>query len=90
MFAFLPFQVNAHKFVIPYYVMTRDIRRDLAAEKITVTVKGLFGNCAKVTAYDPLVDRRKEIRVLASNDGLLELEVAATDHLVRLEVEEAH
>lgn len=32
----------------------------------------------------------KEIRVLANNDGLLQLEVAATDHPVLLEVEETH
>ena len=89
-FAFLPFQVNAHKFVIPYYVMTRDIRRDLAEEKFTVTIKGLAGQGAKVTAYDPLLDRPKEVRVLASADGVLRLEVAATDHPVLLEVQEAH
>jgi hypothetical protein len=41
MFAFLPFQVNARRFVIPFYVITRDINRDLPGELFTVTIKGL-------------------------------------------------
>jgi len=33
--AMLPFQVNARKFIIPYYVMTRDIRRGLPEKAFT-------------------------------------------------------
>ena len=33
--ALLPFQVSRRRFVIPYYVMTRDIRKELAPEEYT-------------------------------------------------------
>jgi len=87
--AVLPFQVNAHKFIIPVYVMTRDIRRDLPAELFTITLKGLAGRGARVTAYDPICDQRQPVQVVAADEGLLKVEVAATDYPVLLEVEEA-
>jgi len=87
--AVLPFQVNAHKFVIPYYVVTRDIRRDLPAEKFTVTLNGLVGQGAKVTAYDPILDRRQDVAVASGTQYTLQLELSATDYPLLLEVEEA-
>ena len=87
--AVLPFQVNATKFVIPFYVVTRDIRRDLPEEKFTVTIKGLSGKGAKLTAYDPMLDRRENVRILSTEDGMLKLELTAVDYPVLLEVEEA-
>jgi len=87
--AVLPFQVNARKFVIPYYVVTRDIRRDLAEEKFTVVIKGLAGKGAKLCAYDPVLDRRRDVRVVSDEEGLLKLELTAVDYPVLLEVEEA-
>jgi hypothetical protein len=87
--AVLPFQVNAKKFVIPFYVVTRDIRRDLPEEKFTVAIKGLAGKGAKLTAYDPVLDRRKDVRVVSAEGDTLKLELAATDYPVLLEVEEA-
>ena len=87
-FAFLPYQVNARKFVIPYYAMTRDIRRDLAPENFTVTVKGLAGPSAKITAYDPLLDQRKKVKVISADGDMVKLELATTDYPVLLEVEE--
>ena len=74
-FAFLPFQVNAHTFVIPYYVMTRDVAHvyapnaagghqyDMPAEDFTLTIGGLHGSRARVTAYDPLNDRPVTIKI---------------------------
>jgi hypothetical protein len=87
-FAFLPYQVNARKFIIPFYVMTRDIRRDLPPENFTVTIKGIIGQNAKITAYDPLLDRRKSVRVISAEGDVLKLELTATDYPILLEVEE--
>jgi len=87
--ALLPFQVNARKFVIPYYVVTRDIRRDLAPEKFTVALKGLTAKAAKLTAYDPILDKRHPVPVLSNKDGLLKLELTATDYPILLEVQES-
>ncbi len=87
--AVLPYQVNAHKFVIPYYVVTRDIRRDLPPEKFTVTLKGLTGDGAKLSAYDPILDRRQDVSAVAAGQNTLKLELSATDYPILLEVEEA-
>lgn len=34
--AFFPLQVNAHKFLIPYYVMTRDVPKELSPERYRI------------------------------------------------------
>ena len=86
--ALLPFQVNATRFVIPYYVVTRDIRRDLPEEAFRVTIKGLAGKKAKVTAYDPVLDRSRQIHVLSAQQETMQLELPATDYPMLLEVEE--
>jgi hypothetical protein len=52
-FAFLPFQANAHRFVIPYYVMTRDVMKAWPEDSFDVTVAG-FSSTARFSAYDPL------------------------------------
>jgi hypothetical protein len=87
--AILPFQVNANKFVIPYYVMTRDIRRDLPPENFTVTLKGLNGKAPKLTAYDPILDQRLDVQVISNEQGLLRLNLSATDYPILLEVHES-
>lgn len=65
--AILPFQSSAKRFVIPYYVMTRDVYKDLAPEAFTVAVSGFNGNRAKITAYDPMNDRAVPVKVVAKN-----------------------
>ena len=64
-FAFLPFQVNARTFVIPYYVMTRDVTHvynpaatgghqyDMPAENFTLTIGGLHGRGAPCDGLRP-------------------------------------
>jgi hypothetical protein len=85
-FAFLPFQVNARRFVIPFYVMTRDIKRDLPEEKFTVTVRG-FDAKAKFSAYDPIRDARSAVRVISADASAVKLELSARDYPVLLEVD---
>ncbi|MBV9852559.1 MAG: hypothetical protein JO250_23080 [Armatimonadetes bacterium] len=99
-FAFLPFQVNARTFVIPYYVMTRDVYRvynpsatggyqyDMPAEDFTLTVGGLHGRRASVTAYDPLNDRRVAVKKLGGDARTLAVRVPAVDYPYLLIVRE--
>ena len=87
-FAFLPFQVNQHKFVIPYYVMTRDIMKDLIPEKFTLEVeaKELEGEL-QVEAYDPISDTIIPVEV-KQQQRKLTLTVTATDYPCLLTIKE--
>lgn len=89
-FAFLPFQVNSKRFIIPYYVMTRDVMKNMPPEQFTVQIEGLRGSGASVTAYDPIND--KDVPVVVKGKGLnrLDLILTATDYPYLLTVEEAH
>ena len=86
-FAFLPFQVNAKRFVIPYYVMTRNVMNGLAPEKFTVQIGGFAAN-AKFSAYDPFTDAAVPVRVRAQNKTGVTLELIATDSPFLLTVQE--
>lgn len=87
--AILPFQCNARRFVIPYYVMTRDLKVDLKPERFTVEIAGLRGAGAAVSAYDPLNDRPVPVAVQAQAGDRLTLSLTATDYPYLLLVEEA-
>jgi hypothetical protein len=52
--AILPFQVNPTKFVIPYYIMTRDLYVDLAELTYNVTFTGMDLRTASISVYDPI------------------------------------
>ena len=87
-FAFLPYQVNAHRFVIPYYVVTRDLRASLAPEDFTLTIAGLRGAGAQVSAYDPSNDRLVPVKLGAATADHLSLTVTAADYPYLLTVDE--
>ncbi len=88
-FAFLPFQVNARRFVIPYYVMTRDVMKDLTPEQFTVQIKGVKGIGASVSAYDPLKNKTVPVIVNQKGSDNLSLTLTATDYPYLLTVQEA-
>jgi hypothetical protein len=90
--AFLPFQVTADRYVVPTYVMTRDIARryraaarrpggafDLPPERFRLVIGGL-GRCdLRVSMSDPLLHTRQPIRVVACSRRALTLDVPLTD-----------
>jgi hypothetical protein len=79
-FTFLPFQVNANKFVIPYYVMTRDIQKDLTPENFTVEIRGI-SNLASVSVYDPINEKTVPVKVSQNtSSNTFNLELIATDY----------
>lgn len=88
-FAFLPYQVNSKRFVIPYYVMTRDITKDLPPEQFTVQLKGIKGDGATVTAYDPINDKNVPVTVIGKGAETLSVNLTATDYPYLLMVQEA-
>ena len=88
-FAFLPYQVNAQRFVIPYYVMTRDVLQDLTPEAYTLEIAGLNGIGATISVYDPIGDRMIPVTILNQSTQSLTLELTATDSPYLLIVQEA-
>ncbi len=89
-FTFLPFQVNAKRFIIPYYVMTRDIAKDLPPEQFTVQIKGLKGEGASITSYDPINNKDVPTVIKSKGTDSLELVLTATDYPYLLTVQEAN
>jgi hypothetical protein len=94
--AVLPFQASPTRFVIPVYVMTRDLatlyrpaapaadiaRFDLPFETFRITLGNLPGSARapSITAYDPLSGLPTAVRLLSRSGGEAVLELAATDY----------
>lgn len=88
-FAFLPYQVNAHRFVIPYYVMTRNITQPLAPESFEIVFTGVHAKGASVRVYDPLNDVSVPVVVGSPVWDELRLTVTAADYPYLLIIDEA-
>lgn len=88
-FVFLPYQVNSNRFIIPYYMMTRDIMKDLPPEQFTVQIKGLKAEGVSITAYDPINDRDIPVVVNGKEPNSVNLTLTATDYPYLLTVQEA-
>jgi hypothetical protein len=87
-FAFLPYQVNSQRFVIPYYVMTRDVTKDLLPEKFTIQISKLKAQRATVSIYDPMNDRTLPVTINNRGSDFLNLTLLATDYPYLLVVQE--
>jgi hypothetical protein len=86
--AVLPYQVNAKRFVIAYYVMTRDVRQPLPAEEYTLELGGLNAAGARFSVYDPLTGQTVPLKVHAAQQDRLLLSLPATDTPRLLTVQE--
>ena len=94
--AVLPFQSSPTRFVIPVYVMTRDLltlyrpqapssevsRFDLPDENFQITLGNLPESSAQptVSAYDPLRNQSTPARLVSREGGTGVFEFAATDY----------
>jgi hypothetical protein len=87
-FQFLPFQINAHRFVIPYYVMTRNPVQPLVPEAFTLKIQGIHGSGATITAYDPLNDAVVPVTVKSVGTNSVTIVVTAADYPYLLIVQE--
>jgi hypothetical protein len=57
MFAFLPFQLSASRFVVATYVMSYDITAPPPPMSFQLQIKGVAGRLARTRYYDPIQDR---------------------------------
>jgi len=103
-FAFLPFQLSARRFAVPYYVVTLNAtqawrpelsaldsaRYDLPDQEYDVTVGNCAGKGAKVSAYDPLHGLTVPVKVLAVTLSTLKVRLSAKDYPRVLLIDEAH
>jgi len=102
-FAFLPFQVTAGKYLIPYYVVTVDMshvwdatkapldpaRYDMPPQDFDVTIGNVIGPGATVSAYDPLSNTAIPVKIVAAGANTLTVRLSATDYPRLLQVTEA-
>jgi hypothetical protein len=101
-FAFFPFQVTARRFVIPVYVMSRDVagiqnpakaptdptRFDLPGERYLLDIGGVDGRQASVSMSDPLTGRTIPVTVMARGTNSIGVKVPVTDSPRLLTIEE--
>jgi len=87
--AFFPFQAANDRFVVAVYVMTRDVRRELAPERFTLAIGGVHGNTARVSATDPLTGGAAAARVVSRSSEGLTVSFPATDSVRLLTLEDA-
>jgi hypothetical protein len=85
--AILPFQVSPNHFVIPYYVMTRNLAVPLNPESFTITLQGVRAATARVMCYDPLNDSNYPIGmdILANDTISVLLDAADYPYLLMIE-----
>ncbi len=102
-FAFLPFQLSARRFAVPYYVVTLNatkiwrpelgaldpVRYDMPEQEYDVTVGNCAGARAHVSAFDPLKGMAVPVKVLAATATSLTVRLVAADYPRVLLVDEA-
>jgi hypothetical protein len=102
-FAFLPFQANARRFVVPVYVMTRNVARnyrplapatdptrfDMPPERYRMAIGGVDGVGARVSATDPLTGTAIPVQVVSGTEEGLVVEMDVTDSPRLLTIQEA-
>ncbi len=93
-FAFLPFQLSANKYVIPYYVVTLDMshawdktknvldpaRYDMPPQQYDVTVNNVNGAGVTVSAYDPLSNTAVPAQVVSGTASSVTVRLQAVDY----------
>ena len=101
-FGFFPFQVNDSRFVIPTYVMTRNVaevyrprapqsdptRFDMPPEQYRMKIGGVRGPGASVSATDPLDGSSLPVDVVARTANTLTVEMNVTDSPRLLSIDE--
>jgi hypothetical protein len=76
----LPYQSNPHRFVIPYYVMTRNLADPLTPEPFTIALTGLNTATTKIECYDPMADTYYPVTVNSTANGTITSTVTAADY----------
>ena len=93
-FACLPYQLSANSFAVAYYVVTRNMghewakdrdvldpaRYDMSEQTFQLTLANVRGQGAKVSAYDPLLDREVPVKTLAAGAKELTVSLPTVDY----------
>ena len=92
-FAFLPVQVNPHRFAIAYYVMTRDVRHvynhsatdgrqyDMPEETFRLSVSGINHKGLHLECYDPICNTTSRVEsAAATGPNSFSVKVSAVDY----------
>jgi hypothetical protein len=87
--AFLPFQVDATKFVIGAYVMTQDFPNSLAPQRYRITISGLDGRDATVRYYSPDKGTMQPLAVVARSAVSITLRLSLTEVPNLLELDDS-
>ena len=69
-FAFLPFQTNARRLVIPVYVISYDVTQRMPEEMYRLTIRGLDGEARTVWLIDPITGGREQLQPTADLTSL--------------------
>jgi len=78
--AILPFQSNQNRFVIPYYVMTRNLFPSMTPERFNITFSGLHAAGINAHCYDPIANAYYPSSINSNADGTVTISVNATDY----------
>jgi hypothetical protein len=76
--ALLPFQSNDRRLIIAHYFVTRDIRREIQAEAVTLDIFGLSAG-ASLRVYDPMADSWSDVRPPRAVENGMSVTLAITD-----------
>jgi hypothetical protein len=79
MFTFLPFQVNARKFVCGVYVMAYDMTNPPAPTTFRIWVNNVKGS-ASVSLIDPIQNKPVGIQVLQRQSNRIRLQFQAVEY----------
>ena len=92
--AFFPFQSDSHRFVVPAYVMTRDMARlynptapstdvtryDLPPEAYRLTITGVSAATLQASATDPLTGQSVPVTVVSRSGSTAVVQLDLTDY----------
>jgi len=93
-FACLPYQLTEGSFAVAYYVVTRNMghewakdrdvldpaRYDMPEQTFQLTLSGVRGEGAKVSAYDPMLDREVPAKILAAGAKDVTVSLTTVDY----------
>jgi len=102
-FACLPYQLSGRCFAVAYYVVTRNMghewakdrdvldpaRYDMPEQTFQLTLTGVRGEGAKVSAYDPMLDREVPAKILAAGAKEVTVSLPTVDYPRLLVIREA-
>jgi hypothetical protein len=88
-FAFLPFQIDDHRFAVAVYVMTHDYSQDMPPEDYRLTITGVNEQGVKIAYLDPITGNREDLKPESSSAAGLCVKVGVTDYPRILTISEA-